>query len=210
MNLWQTLVYSLRNPSRRASLPTLFREVLLISATLYIIGHAVAASDLWLHATSESLLAQRYTASQLENMTTYGAVFFDELCPDGSHRDMPSCMINVDGTSGKTFITSDTTPEQSAMAVTNSSTAYFSAITLHDWNDTGVLVPTKLPQGYSFITRTVGANFRCESLNRMCAPVANGSLDCANIGYPFLKFKDSIQISQVFPVMKNGTMVDFL
>lgn len=185
-------------------LPDFFVESTFLAIIVYIVSHAVAICDLWLHSATQSMSTFQYVPDA-QTSSLFGVTFNKSLCPFGFASDEGPCLTSNSGW-GPLVGNTGYLLDQSTVTLTNSTSAKFMPITLHDWDDTAILIPGSNISyaGLSFTASTFGARAECISLNHLCSGSPYEPRNCSNMGYPGIRYPN--QTSSWIFGMKNNVM----
>lgn len=166
-------------------MPQLYTEAIGLALFIFFVGHAIGLVDLWLHSTTESVTTLDYNLPTHEPAAMYGVSFNESLCVSYLDLGDPPTSPCLAGPSEWGGVYAASLVDQGAETLTNSTEALFQTVTLHDWDDTAILIPGQ-PSQYSnlaFRIPTVAARSDCLSLNHLC-----DQRDCTQAGYPNIRY----------------------
>ncbi|KZO93670.1 hypothetical protein CALVIDRAFT_247197 [Calocera viscosa TUFC12733] len=179
--------------SRMRSPGFLLWSAFIFSFFLFCITHLIGLCDLWLHASTTTVVTN--TTTPLIGALSYGVGFNESLCPDGpidSFFQWP-CLVQppawADSAPGRYL------QLNSLLVSTNSSLlsnefVLPSVQTLADADNMAIAVPRQLNATYSFTAPSFGVRAACSAFTSKCQETDGqntyGITNCSNAGYPQL------------------------
>jgi len=148
----------------RARTPGTLKEAFVVALLVYAIAHAIGAADIWLHSVASTVVLP--VATPIDDLFPFSVA--QNSCapypPDWQSLSYQQCQFS---------------PElgwiqfgmEAGKLVSSNTSSTLRAITLHDANDTAVLVSPEVNQSMSFTMTSFAARASCTSLNAQCVGV---------------------------------------
>ncbi|KZT53797.1 hypothetical protein CALCODRAFT_519802 [Calocera cornea HHB12733] len=206
--------------ARRLLLPRMRSPTFLLwgafmfSLFLFCMTHLIGLCDLWLHATTTTVVVE--TTTPLTGALSYGVGFNESLCPDGPIDPFFQwpCLVRPSAWA-------DNTPNRylqlnSFLISANSSLlsddfVLPSVQTLAEADNMAVVVPKQILGNYSFTAPSFGVRAACSAFTSKCSRSDGQNIlsigNCSNAGYPQLPVLTSADATAAPNWPDNGLLL---